>query len=85
MHLQILVDVLRDQGIGVERDRRDQRVEVDVLEGKRRTSSVPVTDIIQSYFGLMVFMDIDALDILLDEGPRTLHRLSPFVKALTER
>ncbi len=45
-------------------------VEVDVLEGKRRTAKVPVTGIIQSYFGLMVFMDIDALDTLLDEGPR---------------
>ncbi|KAB2851107.1 MAG: ABC transporter permease [Hyphomicrobiaceae bacterium] len=50
--------------------RRGDTIEVEILEGKRTTARVPVTDIIQSYFGLMVFMDLAALDELLDEGPR---------------
>jgi small basic protein len=40
-------------------------VEVDILEGRRGTRHVPVTDVIKSYFGLAVFMDLDALDQLL--------------------
>lgn len=50
--------------------RRGDIVEVEVLVGKRRTLQVPVTDIIKSYFGLMVYMRAAALDQLLDEGPR---------------
>jgi putative ABC transport system permease protein len=45
-------------------------VDVEVLEGRRYTTRVPVTDIIESYFGLVVFMDIDALNTLLGEGRR---------------
>jgi putative ABC transport system permease protein len=50
--------------------RRGDLVEVELLEGTRRTVEVPVTAIIQSYLGLMVFMDIDALDRLAGIGPR---------------
>lgn len=50
--------------------KRGDLVEVEMLSGKRRTVLVPVTDIIRSYFGLMVFMRASALDELLDEGPR---------------
>lgn len=50
--------------------KRGDLVEVEVLVGKRRTLHVPVTDIIKSYFGLMVYMRASALDELLDEGPR---------------
>lgn len=50
--------------------KRGDLVWVEVLVGKRRTALVPVTDIIKSYFGLMVFMRAAALDELLDEGPR---------------
>ncbi len=50
--------------------KRGDIVEVEVLEGKRATVRVPVADIVRSYFGLMVFMDMDALNELLDEGPR---------------
>jgi putative ABC transport system permease protein len=50
--------------------RRGDIVEVEVLAGKRRAAQVPVTDIIKSYFGLMVHMRSSALDELLDEGPR---------------
>lgn len=50
--------------------KRGDVVEIDVLEGKRMTARAPVADIIKSYFGLMVFMDIAALDTLLDTGPR---------------
>src|SRR6516165_2742456 len=45
-------------------------VDVEVLEGRRYTTRVPVTGIIESYFGLVVFMDIDALNTLLGEGHR---------------
>jgi putative ABC transport system permease protein len=36
-------------------------VRVEFLTGERRIAEVPVTAVIQSYLGLMVFMDIDAL------------------------
>lgn len=44
-------------------------VEVEVLEGKRVKRSLPVSQIIQSYLGLSVFMDINALNEMLDEAP----------------
>lgn len=62
--------VLGDRVAEILAVKRGDMVEVEVLEGKRGTAMVPVTDIIQSYFGLMVFMDMGALDALLDEGPR---------------
>lgn len=34
------------------------------------TVAAPITDVIQSYFGLMAFMDLSALNRLLREGPR---------------
>lgn len=49
--------------------RRGDLVEVAILEGRRGTERVPVTDIIKSYFGLVAFMDLDALDQLM-QGPR---------------
>lgn len=39
-------------------------------ESIRGTIQVPVAQIIQSYFGLSAFMNIDALNDLLDEGPQ---------------
>ena len=45
-------------------------VQVDFLDGKRRSVEVPVTQVIKSYLGLMVFMDIDALARLAGTGPR---------------
>ena len=45
-------------------------VHVEMLDGARRVADVPVTQIIQSYIGLMVFMDIDALARLAGTGPR---------------
>lgn len=50
--------------------RRGDVVEVEVLEGRRGVRTVPVTEIIKSYFGLMAFMDIDALHELVDDAPR---------------
>ncbi|MCG8558423.1 MAG: ABC transporter permease [Hyphomicrobiales bacterium] len=50
--------------------RRGQTVEVEILEGRRGTKRVPVTDIIQSYFGLAVYMDLGALNEMLDESPQ---------------
>lgn len=48
--------------------RRGDLVEVEFLESSRRTLGVPVTEIFQSYFGLAAFMNIRALNDLLDEG-----------------
>ena len=45
-------------------------VRVAMLDGDRRVVEAPVTQIIQSYIGLMVFMDIDALARLAGTGPR---------------
>ena len=45
-------------------------VEVELMQGDRRTVDVPVTEVIQSYIGLMVYMDIDALNRLAGIGPR---------------
>ena len=50
--------------------RRGDLVQVDFLDGLRRKVEVPVTDIIQSYLGLMVFMDQGALARLAGTGPR---------------
>jgi putative ABC transport system permease protein len=43
---------------------------VDFLDGLRRSVAVPATEIIQSYLGLAVFMDKDALARLAGTGPR---------------
>ena len=45
-------------------------IEVAFLHGKRRTLTVPVTQVIQSYIGLMAYMDIDALARISGTGPR---------------
>ena len=45
--------------------RRGDVVEVEILEGRRGVRQVPVADVIKSYFGLAVFMDIEALDTLM--------------------
>jgi putative ABC transport system permease protein len=49
--------------------RRGELVEVEVLDGQKRTRWVPVADVIESYFGLVALMRIDALNQMLDEGP----------------
>ncbi|MEW5962413.1 MAG: FtsX-like permease family protein [Pseudomonadota bacterium] len=60
--------------------RRGDMVEVEILGGwrgaerqdgtaRRGAIEVPVTDIVQSYFGLTAYMQIDALNALLDDGP----------------
>lgn len=45
-------------------------VRVEMLDGQRRHVDVAVTQIIKSYLGLNVFMDIDALARLSGSGPR---------------
>lgn len=50
--------------------RRGDLVQVEFLEGDRRTVDVPVTEVIQSYIGLAVYMNIEALDRLVGIGPR---------------
>ncbi len=47
--------------------RRGDRVEVAVLEGRRQTLDVPVSAIITGFIGLTAYMDLAALNRLLDE------------------
>ncbi|TIP90020.1 MAG: FtsX-like permease family protein [Mesorhizobium sp.] len=44
--------------------------EVELLEKARRVVLVPVTSIVQSYVGLAVYMQADALNRLVGDGPR---------------
>lgn len=44
-------------------------VEVDLLEGARRTVSLPVVAMVEDYFGIRGMMDIAALQRLMREGP----------------
>ncbi|MDH4985097.1 FtsX-like permease family protein [Aminobacter anthyllidis] len=54
------------QVLGVE---LGQSVEIDLLEGTRRTVSLPVTTLIEDYFGIRGMMDADALARLMREAP----------------
>jgi putative ABC transport system permease protein len=44
-------------------------VEVDLLEGQRRTVSLPVTTLVEDYFGIRVMMDAAGLARLMCEAP----------------
>ncbi len=44
-------------------------VEVDLLEGARRTVSLPVAALVEDYFGIRGMMDADALARLMREAP----------------
>lgn len=44
-------------------------VEVDLLEGRRRTVSLPLTALVEDYFGIRGMMDAEALARLLQEAP----------------
>ena len=44
-------------------------VEVDLLDGQRRTVTVPIAARVEDYFGIRGMMDADALSRLMREGP----------------
>jgi putative ABC transport system permease protein len=44
-------------------------VEIDLLDGARRTVSVPVTALVEDYFGIRGMMDAEALARLMREAP----------------
>jgi putative ABC transport system permease protein len=44
-------------------------VEVDLLEGQRRTVPLPVTTLVEDYFGIQGMMDADALARVMREAP----------------
>lgn len=48
---------------------RGSFVDVEVLEGRRPVARLPVSAVIQSYFGLLAYMDLGALSRLLGEAP----------------
>ena len=49
--------------------RAGDSLEVDLLEGARRTVTVPVTALVEDYFGIRGMMDADALAKLMRETP----------------
>jgi putative ABC transport system permease protein len=44
-------------------------VEVDLLEGQHRTVSLPVSDLVEDFFGIQGMIDLESLNRLLREGP----------------
>jgi putative ABC transport system permease protein len=54
---------------GILRVRPGDVVEVDLLEGERRTVSLPVSALVEDYFGIQGMMDAKALARLMREGP----------------
>jgi putative ABC transport system permease protein len=44
-------------------------VEIDLLEGQRRTVALPITALVEDYFGINAMMDADALARLMREAP----------------
>ena len=48
---------------------RGDLVEIELLDRRRGTRWVRITDVIESYIGLVALMDIDRLNDLLGEGP----------------
>ncbi|MGL4397613.1 MAG: FtsX-like permease family protein, partial [Hyphomicrobium sp.] len=50
--------------------RRGDQLEVELLEGRRTTKTLVVEEVAKFYLGLGAYMDIGALDALLDDGPR---------------
>jgi putative ABC transport system permease protein len=45
------------------------QVEIDLLEGRRRTATLPIVALVEDYYGIRAMMDADALARLLREGP----------------
>lgn len=50
--------------------RAGELVEIELLEGTRRTLEVPVAMVIQGYLGLMTYADLDYVNALAREGQR---------------
>jgi putative ABC transport system permease protein len=44
-------------------------VEVDLLEGQRRTVSLPVSALVEDFFGIQGMMDLESLNRLMREAP----------------
>ncbi len=46
-----------------------EQVEIELLEGDRRTLQAPVTAIVEGFLGLSAYMNLDAMNRMLREGP----------------
>lgn len=68
VHLPETGLVLGDMLAGILDARVGDLVEVEIMEGRRRTVELPVTAVVQSYIGLGSFMDIAATNRLMGEG-----------------
>src|SRR5262245_28290139 len=62
----LAVSAILAQILGV---RPGDQVELDLLEGRRRTVSLPVTALVEDYFGIRGMMDAEALARLMREAP----------------
>lgn len=62
----VAISAMLAQILGV---RVGDTVEVDLLEGQRRTVTVPVTATVEDYFGIRAMMDAKALARLMREAP----------------
>ena len=52
-------------------------VEVDLLEGQRRTVRLPISALVEDYFGIQGMMDSEALARLMREAPAANSVLDP--------
>lgn len=50
--------------------RRGDMVDVEILDGRRSRIRTVVANIIKTYFGIVCFMDLGALNALIGEGPQ---------------
>lgn len=60
--------VVSDTLARILRLRVGDRVKVEVLEGRRQRLTVPITAIVTGFIGLTAYMDLGALNRMLDEG-----------------
>ena len=61
--------VLNDALAGALGVTRGDRVDAEILEGDRRTVTIPVSDVVPEYLGIAAYMDLDAVNRLMREGP----------------
>jgi putative ABC transport system permease protein len=62
--------VLTERAAALIGSRAGDTIEVEALGDMRQRFRLPVTKIVQSYFGIQAFMNLDTLNRVMGEGPR---------------